>query len=161
MFLEDAAAEMGDHAGLPRRSGAAATAVCSGASSSPLGPRHRRRRHRGRDARGRLRIDVADRDRERVGRVVRRRHGRQAEDQLHQLLHLLLLGAPVADDRALDLGGRVLEHRHARFDGRQHRDAARVAELERAAHVHRVKQILDRDAVRPALGDAAARAGCG
>ena len=94
---------------------------------------------------------MADRDRQRVGRVVRRRQRRQAEQQLHHLLHLVLLGAAVADHRALDFGRRVLDDRQPGFDGRQHRDAARVTELERAAGVVRVKQIFDGDAVGPAL----------
>ena len=79
--------------------------------------------------------------------------GGQAEQQLDHLLHLLLLGAPVADDRPLDLGRRVLDDRQPGLDGREHRDAARVAELQRAAHVGGVKQVLDGDAVRPALGE--------
>src|SRR5581483_194910 len=37
------------------------------------------------------------------------------------------------------------------FDRREHRDAARVTELERRARVDRVEHVLDRDAVRPAL----------
>src|SRR5438105_10588150 len=53
-------------------------------------------------------VDVADRDRERVGGIVWRRHGRQPEQQLHHVLHLRLLRAAIADDGALDLGGRVL-----------------------------------------------------
>ena len=61
----------------------------------------------------------------------------EPEQQLDHLLHLLLLGAAVADDRALDLGRRVLDDRHARLDRREHRDAARVTELQRAAHVDR------------------------
>ena len=41
-----------------------------------------------RASRGTLRVHVADGDRERIGRVVRRRHGGEAEQQLHHLLHL-------------------------------------------------------------------------
>ena len=40
-------------------------------------------------------------------------HAIEPEQQLHHLLDLRLLGAPVADDRALDLGGRVFDDRHA------------------------------------------------
>ena len=94
---------------------------------------------------------MADRDGERVGGVVRRRDGRQPEQQLHHVLHLRLLRAAIADDGALDLGGRVLEDRQMRLDGGEHRDAARVSELQRAADVCRVKQIFDRDRVRTAL----------
>ena len=39
------------------------------------------------------------RDGQRVGRVVRRRRRVEAEQQLHHLLDLRLLGAAVADDR--------------------------------------------------------------
>ena len=94
---------------------------------------------------------MADGDGERVGGVVRRRRLRQAEKQLHHLLHLVLLGAAVADDRALDLGRRVLDDRKPGFDRRQHRHAARVSELQRAAGVRGVKQVLDGHAVGPAL----------
>ena len=45
-------------------------------------------------------------------------------------------------------------HLAAGFDGGEHRDAARVTELERAAGVDGVKQVLDRDALRLALGEA-------
>ena len=98
-------------------------------------------------------VDVADGCGERVGGIVRRRGGAQAEQQLHHLLHLVLVGAAVADDGALDLGGRVFRDRDARGDGRDHRDAARVSELQRAADVRGVEQVLDGDAVGPALGE--------
>src|SRR5262249_17964315 len=49
--------------------------------------------------------------------------------------------------------GRVLEHLYAQFDGGEHRDAARVAELERAARVDGVKQILNGDSVRTAFAE--------
>ena len=64
---------------------------------------------------------------------------RSPSSSLHHLLHLRLFGAAVADDGPLDLGRRVLEHRQAGFDRRQHRDAARVPELQRAADVDRVR----------------------
>ena len=72
---------------------------------------------------------MADRNRERVGRIERRRRLGQAEQQLHHRLHLPFLGAAVADDRLLHFGRRVFHDRHAGFDGGEHRDAARVAEL--------------------------------
>ena len=94
---------------------------------------------------------MTDGDGQRVGRVVRRRHGIQAEEQLHHLLHLLLLGAAVADDGALDFGRRVLDDRHAGLDRGQHGDAARVPELQRAADVDGMEEVLDGDAVWPAV----------
>src|SRR6266849_10836422 len=96
-------------------------------------------------------MHVADRDRKSVGGVVRRRYFSQTQQQLDHVLHLRLFRAAVADDGALDLGGCVFEDRHARLDGRKHRDAAGMAELQRAAHVDRVKQVLDRGTVRAAL----------
>ena len=85
---------------------------------------------------------------------------RQAQQQLHHLLHLRLLGAAVSDDRALDLRRRVLEHRQAGFDRGEHCHAARMSELQRAADVDGVKEILDRDRLGPALLAGARRAGC-
>ena len=95
-------------------------------------------------------MQMTDRHGQRVGGVVRRRRLRQAEQQLDHLLHLVLLGAAVADDRALDLRRRVLDDRAARLDGGEHRDAARMPELQRAADVDGVKEVLDRHAVGPA-----------
>ena len=92
-------------------------------------------------------VHVAERDGQRVGGVVRRRRDVEPEQQPHHVLHLLLFRAPVADDRALDLGRRVLHDLHAGLHRRQHRDAARVPELERAAHVDRVEQVLDGDQI--------------
>ena len=110
---------------------------------------------------GRMRVHVADGDGQRVGGVVRRRQRGQSEQQLHHLLHLVLLGAAVTDHGALDLGGRVFDDRHAGLHRGQHRHAARMTKLQRAADVHGVEQILDRDAVGPALGRAAPPAGDG
>ena len=56
-------------------------------------------------------VHVTDRDRERVGGVVRRRHRVEPEQQLDHLPDLRLLGAAEADDGALDLGRRVLGDR--------------------------------------------------
>ena len=90
-------------------------------------------------------------DRKRVGHVKRRRCLFHIEEQCDHLLHLPLLGPPVADDRPFYFGWRVLDDREPRFDGSQHGDAPRVAQLERAAHVGRMKQALDGDAVGPAV----------
>ena len=102
---------------------------------------------------------MTDRHRQRIGDVVRRRGVVEAEQQLHHLLDLRLLGAAVADHRALDFGRRVLDDRQARLRRRQQRDAARVPQLERAADVARVEDDLDRDAVRLALGEQRDQAG--
>ena len=58
-----------------------------------------------RNAQQRRRERVADRDRERVGGVVRARRLVQAEDRLDHPLHLLLVGAAVAADRVLTGAG--------------------------------------------------------
>src|SRR5436189_6435464 len=54
-------------------------------------------------------VGEADRDRERVGRVIGRRHLRQSEHGAHHALDLLLRGAAVAGHRDLHLVGGVLE----------------------------------------------------
>ena len=71
-------------------------------------PRPARRRS-GR-ARG---MRVTNRRGQRVGRVVRRRRGVEAEEELHHLLQLRLLGAAVAGHGQLHFGGRVLDHPQA------------------------------------------------
>ena len=58
------------------------------------------------------RVRVRDRAGERVG-GVRRRRARQREQPAHHLLHLLLRGLAVADDRLLHLQRRVLGDREA------------------------------------------------
>src|SRR6266550_2416183 len=98
-------------------------------------------------------MQMANRNRERIGGVVRRGGGAQAEQQLHHLSHLRLLRTPVADDRALDLRRRVLDDLASGLDRRQHGDAACVTELERAAHVGRMKQVLDGDAIGTMRGE--------
>ena len=96
---------------------------------------------------------MAERDGQRVSDVVWGRRLLEVEEQLDHLLHLVLLCTAVADDRALDRCGRVGHDRHAGFRGGEQRDAARLAELERTAHVAGVKYVLDRDAVGPMLHD--------
>ena len=59
--------------------------------------------------------------------------------------------APVAHDGPLDLRGGVLDNRAPGLHRGEHRDAARVPEPQGAAHVIRVKQVFDRDAVGTAL----------
>src|SRR5262245_37769214 len=96
-------------------------------------------------------MQMTDRHRQRIRRVVRRRRLREAKQQLDHLLHLTLLGSAVTDDSTLHLGGRVLHDRAVGLDGCQQRDTARVSELERAARVHGMKHTLDCDAVGPRL----------
>ena len=61
---------------------------------------------------------MADRDRERVRRMVGLRHLCEPEDRLDHLLHLLLLGAAVAADTLLTVAGAYSE----RPRRRSHRD---------------------------------------
>jgi len=93
-------------------------------------------------------MHMADRDGQGIGGVVRRWRGGKTEEQFHHLRHLVLLGASVPDDRALDFGRRVLDHLTAGFNRGKHRHATRVTELQRAADVRRVEETLDGDAVR-------------
>jgi hypothetical protein len=60
------------------------------------------------DWRTRLRVRVTDRDSQCIGGVVRRRRGVEAEQELHHVLELRLLRAPVADDGEFDRGRCVL-----------------------------------------------------
>src|SRR3954471_3720028 len=96
----------------------------------------------------RCRMEVTNRHGKGVGRVERPGSRLQPEQQRDHLLHLVLLSSPVADDRALHLGRRVFDNVAAGFNRGEHRDAARVSQLQRTAGVLRVKQVLDGDAVR-------------
>jgi hypothetical protein len=91
-------------------------------------------------------LQVADGDGEGVRCVMRRRCLGQAEQQPDHLLYLMLVRAPVADHGTLHFGRGVLDDLAARLDSRENRDAARVAEAQRAAGIHRRKQVLHRHA---------------
>ena len=93
-------------------------------------------------------MHMANRHGKRVGGVMGRWRGGKTEEQLHHLPHLVLLGASVPDDRALDFGRRVLDHLTAGLNRSKHRYPTRVTELQRATDVRRVEEILDGDAVR-------------
>src|SRR5262245_8681056 len=96
---------------------------------------------------------MADRDGERVGRVVRRWHRGEPEDQLDHVLDLRFLRAAVTDHGPLDLRRGVFEDRDTALDGGQHRHAARVTQLERTPDIHGMKQVLDGHGLRPALAN--------
>ena len=93
---------------------------------------------------------MADRCGERVRRVCR---GPllHAENQLHHVLHLLLVGAATTDDGLLDLSGAVLVDRHVGFERCANRGRARLTELERAVGILVQEHALDRDLVGPEL----------
>src|SRR5665647_620052 len=99
-----------------------------------------------------LAVQVADGDGQRVGGVVGRGHLGEAEEQLHHLLHLVFLGAAVADNGALDLRRGVLRAGVTGLDGREQCHAARVPELERATDVRRVEDALNRHALWTVFG---------
>ena len=92
-------------------------------------------------------LQVAKRHGQRIGDVVRCWGLVETEEQLDHVLHLMLLRAAVADDGAFDHGGSVLDDGDAGFSGGQERDAARLTELQRAAHVAVVKDVFDGDAI--------------
>lgn len=92
-------------------------------------------------------MQVTDRHGQRVGCVEGLRRLVESEQQRDHLLHLLLLRASVTDHGPLDLGWRVFDDVTACLDGGEHRDPARVPELQRAAGVGGVKEVLDGDAV--------------
>ena len=72
----------------------------------------------------------------------------QSEQQLASFPASACFSArPYPTTARLISAGAVLDHRQAGFGGREQRDAARVAELERAAHVLRIENVLDRDAL--------------
>jgi hypothetical protein len=104
-------------------------------------------------------VDVTDRHCQGVGGVVGHGHDRKAKNQLHHVLHLLLVGAAVSDHRPLDLGGRVLRDRHPGFHRGKHRHSTSMPELEGAARVHGVKDLFDGDRVGPELEQKGRKAG--
>ena len=63
-------------------------------------------------------MHVANRDRQRVCRVVGSWRFIEAKQQLDHLLHLLLLSAAIPDDRAFDLRRSVFDDGAAGLDGR-------------------------------------------
>ena len=96
---------------------------------------------------------MANRDGERIRRIVRRGSSREPEQQLDHLLNLMLFRPSITDNGALDLGRRVLEDRKLDLDCREHGDAARVPELERTSTVGRKEDALESDAIGPTVGE--------
>ena len=96
---------------------------------------------------------VADRDRERVGGMVRPGQLRQAEDRLHHPLHLALVGAAVAADRLLDARRRVLDARDAGGRRGDEHGAPRLPDGERDAGVGADVRLLQGDGIRGVPGN--------
>jgi hypothetical protein len=88
-------------------------------------------------------MQVADRNSERICRVVRRRCCPETEQQFNHLPHLLFFRAAVADYGALDLRRRVLDHIAACFHRSEHRNTTGVTEPQRTADVCRMKDVFD------------------
>ena len=91
---------------------------------------------------------VADRHRERVGGVVGRRRLGQPEQRRHHPLDLALVGRARAADGLLHGLRRVVEAGHAALGGGEHRDAARLADAQRRAHVLAEEEVLERHRLR-------------
>jgi diguanylate cyclase (GGDEF)-like protein len=111
---------------------------------------------------------VADRDGERVGRVVGARRLGQAQQRLHHPLDLVLAGAAAAADGALDLLGRVVRARHAALAGGHEDRPARLADGESCANVlteiqsfegDRIGLVLDEQVRHPLVQDGQAPLG--
>ena len=88
-------------------------------------------------------VGVADRDGQRVGRVVGRRQARSARAGAGPSAAPGLLGAARAADGALDLLRRVGRARQPALAGREDDDAARLADGEGGAGVRAEVEVLD------------------
>ena len=139
----DRAADECDHAGIRR-------SRISSSSSSRLA-------QLGRDAAGgdggRVRgaVEVADRDREGVGRVLGVRRHLEREQLLDHARDLVLVGAARAADGVLDLLGRVRDDVEPALAGGEHDDAARLPDGERARRVLAEVDVLHRDDLHEVL----------
>ena len=94
---------------------------------------------------------VADRDGERVRRMVGAGQVGQREQRLHHPLHLLLAGPARSAHRALDLLGRVGEAGDAALPGGQHDHPAGLPDGERGARVRAEVEVLDGERGRRVL----------
>ena len=96
---------------------------------------------------------MADRDRERVGGVVRVRHLVEREDRLHHPPHLLLVGAAVAADRLLDTRRCVFGARETGGRRGDEHGSARLPDGERDAGVCADERFLQGDGIRGVQAD--------
>ena len=96
-------------------------------------------------------MHVADCDRKSIGGIVRRRRLRKTEDEGDHALNLVFISTPVSHEGQLDLRGGVFGHGDSRLNGSEYRNAPGMTELQRASHVHRMEDVLDGDALGPAL----------
>ncbi len=96
---------------------------------------------------------MANRHRERVGRVIGSRNLLQAQDRLHHPLNLNLVGAPVAAGRLLDPRRRVLEALNTGYRGGDENGAARLPDRERDAGVCADVGLFERNGIRLLAND--------
>src|SRR5207244_10791091 len=91
---------------------------------------------------------VADRDGERVGRMMRCRQLGQTENDLHHALDLRFLRASVAADRLLDRRGRVLGALEVMAGAGDEHGAPSLPDEERGAGVDAAERLLERPGLR-------------
>jgi len=92
-------------------------------------------------------VAVANGDRQSVRGVIRGRYLWQVQQKPDHHLYLAFLRAPVADERAFNLEGRVLVHRESLLSGDQKHYTAGMPQLECRLNVGRIKHPLDRNGV--------------
>ena len=90
---------------------------------------------------------MADRQGERVRRVVGTRDGLELQKPLDHIHHLPLFGKAIADDRLLDLHGRVLKHGHAGLCPCQQHNAAPMPHMDGGGDIGVEKELLHRHGV--------------
>src|ERR1700693_936173 len=76
-------------------------------------------------------MQMTDGDSQRVGRVHRLGRDGELKQPRYHMLHLLLFGAPITDNRRLDGQGRVFSNFKSRLSGGQHGDSTDLSQLER------------------------------
>lgn len=98
-------------------------------------------------------MQVTDSDGKRVRSIHGLRRRRQAEQTCDHVLHLLLLGAAIADHRRFDGEWRIFRNLQSRGGGGQHGHTANLPQFQSRLHVQGVEHIFDGNLIRPVLGD--------
>jgi hypothetical protein len=96
-------------------------------------------------AEGPCRMQMADGDGQRVGSIHGLRRYGKFKQPGHHVLHLLLFGASVTDDRRLDGQRRIFGDFQPGGRGSQHGNSTDLTQLERRLHVESVENIFNRD----------------
>src|SRR5262245_49047310 len=94
-------------------------------------------------------MQMTDRYREGIRSVMRRWSFVETEQHFDHVLHLTLVGAAVSDHRAFHFRRCVFDNVAPGFDGSEHRHTTGMPQLQRAASIHTVKEVLHRDTLRP------------